>query len=88
MTNRATAQTAYGTLGITDEEFAAAMAFAFPAIGHPRAEAAIALSALTCACGITRIADIDPISLISDACPCGRRWQLWVGIAEYQEGAE
>ena len=76
------ARQGYAGLGVTDDEFDAALAFVFPALSPTSVEAVVHTATIHCSCGIVRRAVIDPESLVSDLCPCGRRWQLTVGLAE------
>jgi hypothetical protein len=90
--NQTGARSAYGAMGVTDDEFDAALAFVFPALQPARVTATVHAARIHCSCGIVRTAAIDPESLISDTCPCGRRWQFVVNIGQvgdepFQPGA-
>jgi hypothetical protein len=77
------ARTSYGMIGVTEDEFAAAMAFEFPDLHPASVDVQLYTASIHCSCGIVRTAAIDPTSHVSDPCPCGRRWQLSVGVTEF-----
>src|SRR3954464_9943409 len=81
--NHEGAQAGYGSMGITDGEFADAMAFVFPTVNAATVEGSLLRATIHCSCGIKWMAAIDPDSLVSEPCACGRRWQLSIGIAEH-----
>jgi len=82
ITDKSGARDSYRTLGVSDAEFDDAMSFSFPEVNTAEVEASLHSVTIHCSCGIVRFAAIDPESLVSDLCPCGRRWQLSIGIEE------
>lgn len=74
------ARAAYRLMGLTDEELDAALAFRFPSIGVGVIEPEIIGLAVQCECGIKRKTHIAPPAYETDACPCGRVWQVQVQL--------
>ena len=70
----------YRRMGLSDEELAAALAFQFPSIGAHAIEPEIIGVAIQCECGIKRTTHIAPPTYETDACPCGRVWQVEVNL--------
>jgi hypothetical protein len=70
----------YRRLGLTDDELAAVLAFQFPSIGTRQIEPEIIGLAVQCECGIKRRTHVTPPTYETDACPCGRVWQVQVTL--------
>ena len=70
----------YRHMGLTDNELAAALAFRFPSIGARVIEPEIIGLAVQCECGIKRKTYVAPPAYETDACPCGRVWQVDVSL--------
>jgi hypothetical protein len=67
-------------MGLTDEELDAALAFRFPSIGARDIRPTLIGIEVRCECGVKRGTAITPPSYETDACPCGRIWQVQVSL--------
>jgi len=81
------AHVAYSALGLSDAEFAAALAFDFPEIAKSGDHFQSPHLLVHCTCGIVRTALVDPTTMETDLCPCGRRWKVTVTLTEVSGAA-
>ena len=80
------ARTAYRSMGLSDAEIEAALAFDFPVIEQPAVEAPFLAVAIRCACGVHRQTTVSAPTYETDLCVCGRRWRIAMAIEEAPNG--
>ena len=75
------ARNIYGSMGVTRDEFDAALRFNPPSLISPDIFVNLLDATMRCSCGTTqRIVQTGLESNIVD-CPCGARWQVIVSLA-------